>query len=332
MEIQQQDVVTMTRNEEHFLGRQLTEKEHSDILARIAFNTEHKGHSQQHLTMFYIMVAALVASQLVITLWKRAHLKSYNLATLLGLWLVPFLMALHAQNIRFVLVWIVFSLLNSYIVRLAFKTPMHSSSPRIVYSWYTHIYDISYALCIAGYAVTLTAFFHLPALIFGLNIQQESAVFVSGILMMFYAVYFGTLSMDFVDRLSERMATSVGYYSETGIPSKYLRENVCAICGDNTANISNTEQVQVLECKHSFHLGCIKLFLDLNYRGWTIIGKKDTCPYCKEVVDLKVFKSNPWDNIKVIYFNSLNWVRFVLVWNPIIFLVVHSIYSLFNLK
>lgn len=35
-----------------------------------------------------------------------------------------------------------------------------------------------------------------------------------------------------------------------------------------------------------FHEFCI--------RGWCIVGKKQTCPYCKEKVDLKRMFRNPY--------------------------------------
>lgn len=41
----------------------------------------------------------------------------------------------------------------------------------------------------------------------------------------------------------------------------------------------------------SFHEFCI--------RGWCIVGKKQTCPYCKEKVDLKRMISNPYPFWKV---------------------------------
>ena len=52
----------------------------------------------------------------------------------------------------------------------------------------------------------------------------------------------------------------------------------------------------------SFHEFCI--------RGWCIVGKKQTCPYCKEKVDLKRMISNPYPlkkKIKVVryYVNVL---------------------------
>jgi hypothetical protein len=41
-------------------------------------------------------------------------------------------------------------------------------------------------------------------------------------------------------------------------------------------------------------------FFNIN-SGWTIIGKKDCCPYCKEKVDLKAFSRHAWDTTVSIY-------------------------------
>ena len=42
-----------------------------------------------------------------------------------------------------------------------------------------------------------------------------------------------------------------------------------------------------------FHEFCI--------RGWCIVGKKQTCPYCKEKVDLKRLFPNPWEVRRVLF-------------------------------
>lgn len=49
------------------------------------------------------------------------------------------------------------------------------------------------------------------------------------------------------------------------------------------------------------HLGCppfpltvVLRFHEFCIRGWCIVGKKQTCPYCKEKVDLKRMFSNPY--------------------------------------
>ena len=43
----------------------------------------------------------------------------------------------------------------------------------------------------------------------------------------------------------------------------------------------------------SFHEFCI--------RGWCIVGKKQTCPYCKEKVDIKRMFTNPYP-LQLTYF------------------------------
>jgi RING finger protein 121 len=138
---------------------------------------------------------------------------------------------------------------------------------------------------------------------------------------MYYGLYFGTLGRDFVDRLSDKMATTMGYYSRTGIPFKHLREDTCAICGLTTRS---EEKIHILNCNHKFHEICIK--------GWTIVGKKDVCPCCKEKVDLSPFKTNPWTTTQVMYLNLLDFFRYVLVWNPIVFLIVHYVIEFLGLK
>lgn len=88
------------------------------------------------------------------------------------------------------------------------------------------------------------------------------------------------------------------YYQPKGIPTRHLEENVCAVCGnhielqpapdnetDNETDSLVVEANYRLPCNHVFHEYCI--------RGWCIIGKKQTCPYCKEKVDLKRLFKNP---------------------------------------
>ena len=75
-----------------------------------------------------------------------------------------------------------------------------------------------------------------------------------------------------------------GYYKQEGIPERALEPDTCAVCGNKLlvpvgeeGVIENTFR---LSCGHEFHEFCI--------RGWCIVGKRQTCPYCHEKVDLKV--------------------------------------------
>lgn len=88
------------------------------------------------------------------------------------------------------------------------------------------------------------------------------------------------------------------------MPLRSLDNNVCAVCGNELLVSENDsgviESTFKLSCDHVFHEFCI--------RGWCIIGKKQTCPYCKEKVDLKRLFSNPWERPHVLYGELLDWV------------------------
>lgn len=66
-----------------------------------------------------------------------------------------------------------------------------------------------------------------------------------------------------------------------------------------------------LACKHLFHGTCL--------RGWCVVGKKDTCPACREKVDLRaVFAGRPWETRNLNWLQMLDMVRYLVVWNPLI--------------
>lgn len=94
------------------------------------------------------------------------------------------------------------------------------------------------------------------------------------------------------------------YYTPQGMPNRNLEQNVCAVCGNDLLVSENEsgvlEDTFKLSCHHVFHEFCI--------RGWCIIGKKQTCPYCKEKVDLKRLFSNPY----VKFISKLNQIKYQL--------------------
>jgi RING finger protein 121 len=84
------------------------------------------------------------------------------------------------------------------------------------------------------------------------------------------------LNRDLAIEVALSMATRMGYYSKSGLPSKSLPKNTCAIC-DNPLFESvrldvklkqSEETVHTLNCGHQYHDFCL--------RGWCLIGKKDT--------------------------------------------------------
>ena len=49
--------------------------------------------------------------------------------------------------------------------------------------------------------------------------------------------------------------------------------------------------------KINYFLTKFSRFHEFCIRGWCIVGKKQTCPYCQEKVDLKRMFRNPYPNV-----------------------------------
>uniref|UniRef100_A0A8C0AND8 Ring finger protein 121 n=1 Tax=Buteo japonicus TaxID=224669 RepID=A0A8C0AND8_9AVES len=126
----------------------------------------------------------------------------------------------------------------------------------------------------------------------------------------------------------QRHPRSYNFYSASGMPTKHLSDSVCAVCGQQIFVDVNEEGIientYRLSCNHVFHEFCI--------RGWCIVGKKQTCPYCKEKVDLKRMFSNPWERPHVMYGQLLDWLRYLVAWQPVIIGLVQGINYILGLE
>ncbi|ORZ38692.1 hypothetical protein BCR44DRAFT_36822 [Catenaria anguillulae PL171] len=283
---------------------------------------KHAGHEGQHLAMILILITALVLAQVALIEWRRRRPKSYAYISLAGLALVPLALAINAKFTRFLWIYALFVLANSWVVYRATRRPMSSRTPRAVYRWFAAVYQICYFLGIAGYVVVILSLLGISNLV-----TNGPDAFSFGLLVMFYGLYFGVLSRDFVEVLSDHMAQAIGYYSKDGLPQKYLRENVCAVCGDHTLGDPDGDSpnpTHQLNCGHVFHESCI--------RGWCITGKKQSCPYCSEKVDLSAFSEHPWDKAQMYYLQVIDMLRYLVVWQPLIFIGVHGLYKVIGLE
>uniref|UniRef100_A0A8C3YAG1 Ring finger protein 121 n=1 Tax=Catagonus wagneri TaxID=51154 RepID=A0A8C3YAG1_9CETA len=126
----------------------------------------------------------------------------------------------------------------------------------------------------------------------------------------------------------QRHPRSYNFYSESGMPTKQLSDSVCAVCGQpifvGVSEEGIIENTYRLSCNHVFHEFCI--------RGWCIVGKKQTCPYCREKVDLKRMFSNPWERPHVMYGQLLDWLRYLVAWQPVIIGLVQGINYVLGLE
>jgi len=286
-------------------------------LEHMKMHEKHKGHEAMHTEMVFILVITVIVAQVALVEWKKRHQKSYQLATLFGMWIIPLGMCLKNQWWRFIFLWLIFSCITGLIVRKAVEKPIQGSTPRLVYKWFYLIYKLSYGLGIIGYIIMVLTFF-------GLNVvfdAKPQAWMDVAMLFLFYGLYYGVLAQDVAEISSDKMASHIGYYTANGMPTRHLEAGVCAVCGNRLLVQENEEGVlentYKLSCDHVFHEFCI--------RGWCIVGKKQTCPYCKEKVDLKKMFCNPWEKPHVLYGQLLDWLRWLVAWQPVIFGIVQGI-------
>uniref|UniRef100_A0A1I8HFL6 RING-type domain-containing protein n=1 Tax=Macrostomum lignano TaxID=282301 RepID=A0A1I8HFL6_9PLAT len=314
-----QSGIVVVNNKTYDLDKLSPEERHR--VEHLVLHEKHRGHESMHMEMFFILIATLVVAQILLVQWRKYYFQSYQTATLLGMWIVPVFLCLKLSWHRFLYVWSVFSVITGLMTYWATRKPLAGTTPRRVYTWFLLCYKISYALGIAGYLVMMGALFGLSILF----MVKPNVAMDFGLVLLFYGLYFGVVARDFAEVCSDKMASHIGYYTKTGMPTRKLDEGVCAVCGqpivrqdEDEDGVSNgAEKVVVLNCAHSFHDFCI--------RGWCIVGKKQTCPYCKEKVDLKRMFPNPWEKPHILYGNLLDWIRYLVAWQPVIITLVQGI-------
>nr|XP_026691964.1 RING finger protein 121 [Ciona intestinalis] len=286
---------------------------------------KHRGHDAMHLEMILILMVTLVVSQVALVQWKNRHPKSYNMVTLLGMWIVPLIFTIKMLWFRFIVTWVIYTIVTCFVVLKARKKPLSGTTPRLVYRWFLILFRISYSVGVFGYILVMLTMMGVNIMF---RIKPETAMDFS-IVLLFYGLYYGVMSRDFAEICSETMASTIGYYTRSGMPTKNLADGVCAVCGQvlilpTDQYDTSVEKVYKLSCFHTFHDSCI--------RGWCIVGKKQTCPYCKEKVDLKRMFTSPWERPHILYGQLLDWIRYLVAWQPVIISLVQLINWSLGLK
>jgi hypothetical protein len=256
--------------------------------------------------IFFVMLCVVVCSQLGLSLWKQHHSKSFHFVTLIGLWLIPFFWSIAAHLWRMLSVWTIYSLFTLFVLYRATRQPLARSTPRLVYSWFS----IMHKVCYTGTVLSLVLLNFIPSV---------------AIYLIFYGLYYGVLGRDCAQVSTEWMASKLGYYSKEGMPSRVLAHNICAICDDVLfKNVrlgdddTHNETVFTLSCGHQFHESCI--------RGWCVVGKRDTCAFCHEKVNVRqTFSSNPWETQGLLWGVILDVIRYLIVYNPLIIFLMQAV-------
>ncbi|KAJ2001304.1 hypothetical protein GGI04_003519 [Coemansia thaxteri] len=322
-------------------GQSLSPYEVKRIINLEIYKAQHRGHEGKHYVMFLILVGVLGMLPATVKFWRRRHPSSYRFVSTASICLIPLCFAASNGYYRFVCAWMVYAVANTYVLFLATRSPLSPRTPRRVYQWFALINKASYAVFVVGIVMfALCAFNAIPGL-------TDSERYVeASLLTVFYGLYYGLMSRDLVTLCTDRMAATLGYAGISGqLPTKHLPQDVCCICGGGlgggreesergmlAADASPEQQetstlvepMHRLECGHEFHASCI--------RGWCVIGKKDMCPFCREKVDLELFKQNPWDKQELFYVAALEYMRFFISWQPLTLLLLAGVFWVLGLS
>ncbi len=295
--------------------------------------TEEELH--QSVMIFYTVLIVMIASQAALVRWRTRHRRSYDLVTLLGLWLVPAIMSVQLFFWRFLIFWGVYTGITGYVLYRVNADLWDTTLPKRIYTWFLWVYKSSVAVGLLGYVMVLLNVMSGGAL---LGWVGESGI---GILCIWYGLYFGVLNRDVAEVVSDRLVGGFGKHGRGGVPRVGNSVRDCALCGlelrDSMSHVfdgandedeggksaEDAKSIQLPTCKHVFHPECI--------RGWLIVGKKDTCPMCNEKVDLReVCSGTPWETRNLQWIQMLDMVRYLVVWQPTIMTALHFIFHMLD--
>ena len=85
---------------------------------------------------------------------------------MIGMWIIPFLISIKLEHTRFIVIWIIFTIITLIIAYKATRTPISRAAPRLVYKWFLLVHKVSYFLGVVGYICLMLTFLGFNFLFF----------------------------------------------------------------------------------------------------------------------------------------------------------------------
>ena len=247
-----------------------------------------------------------------------------------------------------------------------------SSIPRQVYRWFFYLYSISSVIAVTGYTIIMLTLLGVNILLgikpmytldigilllfYGIYygvLTRDFTDFLVDILAANIGYYSPSSSLPSKQLNSKTCAicgrphggihrTSMSinsHHHDTDLRSSLLAHDMDPSLSDlnnincfNGSNNNNStidpslqEKTYTLTCGHTYHQYCIF--------GWCLVGKKQLCPFCREKVDLnKLFSSLPFQKPHYLYGNLLDFIRYLIAWQPLILFAVQGVNYVFGLE
>lgn len=266
--------------------------------------TGHKGHESLHEELLYLILFAIIGSQIALLKWKSVHYSSYQISTLVGLTIMPIVYSVMFSWWTFLFFQLLYNAANGYVLHLAGRPPGRHTAKRL-YTWFFVIYKTTYYAASGSWVLLLAAqLLHIPSP--RLLLYANVALLIS--------LYVAVLNRDFAEFCTSRLARRLGYGGQ--LPER-APAHACLCWEGVQGDGLPSDTPRTLPCGHTFHEWCL--------RGWLIIGKQDMCPHCMEKVNIKELFANPWDKPSLFWLNLMDAMRYFVVWNPILLLLLHYV-------
>ncbi|OAG31635.1 RING finger protein 121 [Nematocida displodere] len=255
------------------------QKTEDGVLVQEILVVEVDGGEGNLLNSLMALCIVFVGVQICAFLWKRVHKKSFSVLSTLILLFFPLVTAVLSLSWVFVGAWAVVALGHM----AAFGDIFLGRRPRMlttnVYAIYRKIFRVSLALSGVGYFMVAYGFFRGVAMLYR-----------KGVFLLMYVLYYTLVVRIGLDFVSYKASGTI-------LPSKTAKkEGICPMCGEGEK--AGNKMVH-LSCKETIHEECLK--------NWKILGKKDTCPSCKEKVDLSFIPMNPWQRNEYVFTQFLDF-------------------------
>ena len=277
----------------------------------------HRSESEETALFFVfaaIFVSLLILVQFVMRVWRGMSPHSFKVTTTYAICLVPLALAYFFSWKWFLFWWIIFAAVSTIAYLKAKEKPINRSTPGRIYKWFILVHNVTFLITSIGFA---TYWIGLLGCIFA---GSACAWLVDmGTMLFFYGVYFGLVGRDVAMHITETIALGPGFYTPESkflLPTLAIHHphghtntslSICCLCSHS---LNGNESTCTISCNHMFHERCL--------RGWCMVGKKTTCPVCREKVDFHLPDRNPWevpDSFLQGYHDFLHWA---VVYFPIL--------------
>ncbi|KAI5188820.1 RING finger protein 121/175 [Nematocida minor] len=224
------------------------------------------------------LAIVFVGTQIASALWKRYHKKSFAAVSVSTLLFFPFVTGILARSYVFIAIWLAIA----FVHLVVFRDVLVGRRPKVlttnVYNVYRVVFQASLIFSTISYILVAYGFF-----------KEKKNMYKGGVVSLLYILYFTLIIRTCLDIISERASGTI-------LPSKAakIKGNICPMCQSEMNGDTIT-----LGCKETFHKNCLK--------NWKILGKKDTCPSCKEKVNLSEIEMNPWQKNEYLFTKFLDF-------------------------